>query len=557
MFSTQISIPGYQVSEELYNGSRTLVYRGYREADFLPVVIKLLKNLYPTFSELVQFRNQYTIIKNLHDTGIIQTYTLEPYQNGYILVMEDFGGISLKDYFANNNVASLNEFLQIAISLCDALDILSRHRIIHKDIKPANILINPETKQIKLIDFSIASLLPRETQTLISPNVLEGTLAYISPEQTGRMNRGIDYRADFYSLGITFYELLTGKLPFQSNDVMELVHCHIAKQPPLLGNSEEIPQVLCDIVTKLMAKNAEDRYQSALGLKFDLEICLHQLNEIGRIESFPIAQRDVCDRFIIPDKLYGRETEVKTLLQAFERVSLGATEMMLIAGFSGIGKTAVVNEVHKPIVRQRGYFIKGKYDQFNRNIPFSAFVQAFRDLMGQLLTESDPKIQEWKTKILSAVGENGQVIIEVIPELEKIIGQQTPATELSGTAAQNRFNLLFQKFTQVFTSDKHPLVMFLDDLQWADSASLMLIQLLMADTKHFLLIGAYRDNEVKPAHPLMLTLNDIQKTAATINTITLAPLSQEQVNQLVADTLKCSESLAWTLSRLVFQKTQG
>ncbi|MBD2509762.1 AAA family ATPase [Nostoc muscorum FACHB-395] len=558
MFSSQVTIPGYQVSKELYNGSRTLVYQGYRETDQKPVVIKLLKNLYPTFSELVQFRNQYTITKNLNYPEIIQTYTLEPYQNVYILVMEDFGGISLKDYFANNNnVASLNEFLQIAISLCDALDILSRHRIIHKDIKPANILINPETKQIKLIDFSIASLLPRETQTLISPNVLEGTLAYISPEQTGRMNRGIDYRADFYSLGITFYELLTGKLPFQSNDVMELVHCHIAKQAPLLGNSEEIPQVLCDIVTKLMAKNAEDRYQSALGLKLDLEICLHQLNEIGRIESFSIAQRDVCDRFIIPDKLYGRETEVKTLLQAFERVSLGATEMMLIAGFSGIGKTAVVNEVHKPIVRQRGYFIKGKYDQFNRNIPFSAFVQAFRDLMTQLLTESDLQIQQWKTKILEAVGENGQVIIEVIPELSRIIGQQPPTTELSGTAAQNRFNLLFQKFTKVFTSDAHPLVMFLDDLQWADSASLMLMQLLMADTKHFLLIGAYRDNEVNPAHQLMLTLNDIQKTAATINTITLAPLSQEQVNQLVADTLQCSENLAWTLSRLVSQKTQG
>ncbi|MEH2060017.1 MAG: AAA family ATPase, partial [Nostoc sp.] len=415
----------------------------------------------------------------------------------------------------------------------------------------------PKTKEVKLIDFSIASLLPRETQTLINPNVLEGTLAYISPEQTGRMNRGIDYRTDFYSLGVTFYELLTGKLPFQSNDPMELVHCHLAKLPPMLGDREEIPQVLCDIVMKLMAKNAENRYQSALGLKFDLENCLSQLQETGEIKSFPIAQRDVCDRFIIPDKLYGRESEVSTLLQAFERVSLGATEMMLVAGFSGIGKTVIVNEVHKPIVKQRGYFIKGKYDQFQRNIPFSAFVQAFRDLIGQLLTESDIQIQQFKTNILAALGDNGQVIIEVIPELERIIGKQPSAPELSGTAAQKRFNLLFQKFTQVFTSDKHPLVMFLDDLQWADSASLMLIQLLMADTKYLFLIGAYRDNEVKPAHPLMLTLNDIQKTAATINTITLAPLSQGQVNQLVADTLKCTANLASPLSQLVFQKTQG
>jgi len=462
------------------------------------------------------------------------------------------------------------EFLEIAIALCDTLNLLYRDRIIHKDIKPSNILINPETKQVKLIDFSIASLLPRETQTLINPNVLEGTLAYISPEQTGRMNRGIDYRTDFYSLGVTFYELLTGKLPFQSNDPMELLHCHLAKNPPNLREKtgKYIPQIICDIVIKLMAKNAEDRYQSALGLKLDLEKCLTQLQETGEIQSFEIAQRDVCDRFLIPDKLYGRETEVKTLLQAFERVAnppqsplakggRRGVEMMLVAGFSGIGKTAVVNEVHKPIVRQRGYFIKGKYDQFQRNIPFSAFVQAFRDLIGQLLTEGEAQIQHWKSQILSAVGENGQVIIEVIPELETIIGQQSPAPELSGTAAQNRFNLLFQKFTQVFTSAEHPLVMFLDDLQWADSASLKLMELLMAETGHLLLICAYRDNEVNPAHPLILTLSEIQKNPATINTIALAPLSLFNVNQLVADTLKCPETLALPLSQLIYQKTQG
>ncbi|MCW5312469.1 AAA family ATPase [Nostoc sp. KVJ3] len=558
---TPVSIPGYQVSEELYNGSRTVVYRAVREIDREPVVIKLLKNPYPSFSELVQFRNQYTIAKNLNSPLIIATYSLEPYQNGYSLVMEDFGGISLKDYFTSvktRYIASGHDFLVLAIALCNVLDILYRERIIHKDIKPSNILINPETKQVKLIDFSIASLLPRETQTLINPNVLEGTLSYISPEQTGRMNRGIDYRTDFYSLGVTFYELLTGELPFPLNEPMELVHCHIAKAAPLVSEiNPQIPSALSEIVKKLMAKNAEDRYQSALGLKFDLENCLHQLNETGEIQSFEIAQRDVCDRFIIPDKLYGRETEVSTLLQAFERVSLGATEMMLVAGFSGIGKTAVVNEVHKPIVRQRGYFIKGKFDQFQRNIPFSAFVQAFRDLMGQLLSESDAQLQQWRNQILSAVGENGQVIIEVIPELSRIIGEQPPAIELSGTAAQNRFNLLFQKFTQVFTSLEHPLVMFLDDLQWADSASLKLMQLLMADTKHLLLIGAYRDNEVNPGHPLMLTLSEIKKTSATINTITLAPLNQVRVNQLVADTLKCTENLALPLSQLVHQKTQG
>ncbi|MCL1472987.1 trifunctional serine/threonine-protein kinase/ATP-binding protein/sensor histidine kinase [Argonema antarcticum] len=558
---TLVSITGYKVSEELYNGSRTVVYRAVREIDQKPVVMKLLKNLYPSFSELVQFRNQYTIAKNLNSPLIVQTYSLEPYQNSYTLVMEDFGGISLKEYLTYDQtryIASLDDFLPIAIALCDALDILYQERIIHKDIKPSNILINPETKQVKLIDFSIASLLPREKQTLVNPNVLEGTLAYISPEQTGRMNRGIDYRTDFYSLGVTFYELLTGELPFQSNYPMQLVHSHLAKTAPLVHKiNPQIPAILSEIVSKLMMKNAEDRYQSALGLKFDLENCFIQFQETGEIQSFEIATRDVCDRFIIPDKLYGRETEVSTLLQAFERVSLGATEMMLVAGFSGIGKTAVVNEVHKPIVRQRGYFIKGKYDQFNRNIPFSAFVQAFRDLMEQLLSESDVQLEEWKNKILEAVGDNGKVIIDVIPELEKIIGAQPPAAELSGTAAQNRFNLLFQKFTQVFTTKEHPLVMFLDDLQWADSASLKLMQLLMADTGHLFIIGAYRDNEVNPGHSLLLTLSEIQKAQATINTITLAPLSKVQVNKLIADTLKCSNILASSLAELVYQKTQG
>ena len=558
-------ISGYHLVEELYCGSRTLVYRAIRETDQIPVVIKLLNRDYPSFSELLQFRNQYTIAKNLHLPGVVEAYSLEFYRNSYALVMEDFGGISLRDY-AQKRSLTLAEILAIGLQLADILDGLYRHRIIHKDIKPANVLIHPETKQIKLIDFSIASLLPRETQEIQNPNVLEGTLAYISPEQTGRMNRGIDYRTDFYSLGVTFYELLTGQLPFQDDDPMELLHCHIAKQPPALGEvksqkskakNEKNYQVISNIVVKLMAKNAEDRYQSALGLKHDLERCLHQWLETRKIEIFDLGQRDISDRFIIPDRLYGRETEVSTLLQAFDRVSVGATEMMLVAGLSGIGKTAVVNEVHKPIVRQRGYFIKGKYDQFQRNIPFSAFVQAFRYLMGQLLTLSDAQIQHWKNKLLEAVGENGQVIIEIIPELELIIGQQPPAIELSGTAAQNRFNLLFQKFTQVFTSLERPLVIFLDDLQWADSASLNLMQVLMGDTGHLLLIGAYRDNEVHPAHPLMLTLSEIQKTRATINTITLALLNQVTVNQLVADTLKCTESLARVLSGSIYQKTQG
>ncbi|MGD1913124.1 MAG: AAA family ATPase, partial [Rivularia sp. (in: cyanobacteria)] len=583
-----VNIQGYHVNEQLYNGSRTLVYRAIRENDQKPVVIKLLNNTYPNFNELLQFRNQYTIAKNLNIPGIIIPYSLEAYQNSYALVMEDFGGVSLREYIQTSNVETLHvtsveNILGIALKITDILHNLHQNRVIHKDIKPDNILINPETKQIKLIDFSIASLLPKETQEIKNPNSLEGTLAYLSPEQTGRMNRGIDYRSDFYALGVSFYELLTGELPFKSEDAMELVHCHIAKKPPqmnkldsnpLLGRKphpnslgsreskphpnpllvsareKDIPQVLSDIVMKLMAKNAEDRYQSALGLKHDLQLCLTQLKETGRIEAFEIGKRDICDRFIIPEKLYGREKEVEELLTAFERVSQGNRELMLVAGFSGIGKTAVVNEVHKPIVKQRGYFIKGKFDQFNRNIPFSAFVQAFRDLMGQLLSESDAQLSSWKHKILQALGENGQVIIDVIPELERIIGKQPPVMELSGNEAQNRFNLLFGKFIQVFSTKEHPLVIFLDDLQWADSASLNLMKLLIseAESGYLLTMGAYRDNEVFPAHPLMLTIDELNKQQATIQTITLKALSDGDVNNLVSDTLSCEGEIAKPLT---------
>ena len=558
--NTIINLPGYHISENFYQGVRTLVYRGTRISDRQAVIIKILRNRHPNFQELVQFRNQYFITSYLEHPNIVQPLGLQRHGNGYALVMPDEGAIALPDYW-QQSPQNLKEFLSIAMQLAAALEYLTQQRIIHKDIKSANILIHPQTKQVKLIDFSISSLLPKEQQQLLNPNVLEGTLTYISPEQTGRMNRGIDYRTDFYSLGVTFFELLTGKLPFESNDPMELVHCHIAQKVKFPENSEQrlVPPALQAIVLKLMAKNAENRYQSAFGLKHDLERCWQQLNTQGQIEIFKLGERDVCDRFLIPEKLYGRETEVQTLLDAFERVADGSSEMMLVAGFSGIGKTAVVNEVHKPIVRQRGYFIKGKFDQFNRNIPLFAFVQALRDLMEQLLSESDKQLAQWRTKILKAVGTNGQVLIEVIPELERILEKQPPAPELSGTAAQNRFNLLFKKFIQVLTTPEHPLVIFLDDLQWADSASLGLLKLLLNQQQggYLLIVGAYRDNEVWPTHPLMLTIDEITQTVAAVNTITLTPLNQESLNVLVAETLQCSESLALPLTKLVYQKTKG
>jgi PAS domain S-box-containing protein len=552
-----LSIAGVAAQTLLYESANSLVYRAIREADNQPIILKLLKESYPTPQELVRYRTEYRITQELKEPGVVRVYDLQKYQNSLVMFVEDFGGESLTIWMQQRSF-TLEEFLLLAIATTEILGQIHRANIIHKDINPSNIVYNPQTKQLKIIDFGISTQLTRETPTLKNPNILEGTLAYISPEQTGRMNRSLDYRADFYSLGVTFYELLTGKLPFETEDALELVHCHIARQPiPPQEIKPEIPLILSQIVSKLMAKNAENRYQTAGGLKHDLEMCLVQLQATGNIEHFALGTRDITDRFLIPEKLYGRETEVDQLLAAFERVSTGSAEMMLVAGFSGIGKTAVVNEVHKPIARQRGYFIKGKYDQFQRNIPFSAFVQAFRELMGQLLSESDAQLLSWKTRILTAVGDSGQVLIEVIPELERIIGAQPPALELSGTAAQNRFNLLMQKFVQVFTTAEHPLVMFLDDLQWADSASLKLLQLLMQDRGHLLVLGAYRDNEVSAAHPFMLTVDEIVKSGAVVNTITLQPLSLAVLNQLVADTLICDLSSSQPLTELVYQKTKG
>ncbi|MEZ2240595.1 AAA family ATPase [Microcoleus sp.] len=576
MTNNLLTIPGYHIIEEIYNGSRTQVYRGVTESN-QKVIIKLLKTEYPTFSELVQFRNQYTITKNLDLPGIVKPIALLNYRNAFALVMEDVGAVSLAEYTANpkqlDNIQSnnsdaspqssplaLDEFLPIALQVVQTLEGLYHNRIIHKDIKPQNIIINPETKEIKLIDFSISSLLPRENQEIQNPKVLEGTLAYMSPEQTGRMNRGIDYRTDFYSLGVTFYQLLTGQLPFNSTEPMELVHCHIARmQIPPINLVPAMGMMVNNMIMKLMAKTPELRYQSASGLRYDLEKCWQQWQENGNISEFALGNRDICDRFVIPEKLYGRETEVKALLDAFDRISEGTCEILLVAGFSGIGKTAVVNEVQKPIVRQRGYFIKGKFDQFKRDIPFSSWVQAFQNLIRQLLTENAAEVQKWQVRIVEALGKNSQVIIDVIPELEHLIGKQPKVAELEGIAAQNRFNLLFQKFIRVFATKEHPLVIFFDDLQWADSASLKLIQLLMSeiDTRYLLLMGAYRDNEVFPAHPLMLTLDEIRKDSVAVNQITLAPLDQPSLNQLMADTLSCPSAIAIPLTELVFAKTKG
>jgi serine/threonine protein kinase len=576
-----LKLDGYQILTQIYESANSLVYRGIQQKDNQSVILKVLKQDYPTPSELTRYKQEYEITRNLNVEGAIAAYALEPYQRTLVIILEDFGGLSLKQLMndrmgSGTEALSLQEFLKIAIETAEILGQIHSSNVIHKDINPANIVFNPETGQVKIIDFGISTVLTRENPTLKNPNVLEGTLAYMSPEQTGRMNRSLDYRTDFYSLGVTFYELLTGQLPFQTTDALELVHCHIAKVPmsPHQVNPE-IPLAVSDIVMKLMAKTAEERYQSAWGIKADLEECLTQFQTKGEICEFPLGDRDISDKFQIPQKLYGREVEVETLLAAFDRVAAHAdfdtdarinadnpqskTEMMLVTGYSGIGKSSLVAEIHKPNTRLRGYFIEGKFDQFQRNVPYSAIVSAFKGLVRQLLTESELQLNLWREKLLAAFGDNGQVIIDVIPEVELIVGKQPLVPELGPSESQNRFNLVLGKFIRAFCTKEHPLVIFLDDLQWADSATLKLIELMMTDTdmQYLFLIGAYRDNEVSPTHPLMMTLDGLRNLGATINSITLAPLALENISQVIADTLHSDTASVKPLAKLVKRKTEG
>jgi PAS domain S-box-containing protein len=598
-----ILLPGYQILEKLQEGANTILFRGYREADNQLVLMKIPAREHPPFKVIAQLKHEYELAKSLNLQGILSPYQLVSDRQDVFLVFENFTGIFLDKYIQSKPI-QIGEFLKIARQLAEILTELHKSKIIHKDIQPKNILIDSETEQIKITDFSIASLLSREYQTVSQPGLLEGTLDYMSPEQTGRMNRAIDYRTDFYSLGVTFYQMLTGRVPFQANDSMELVHCHIAKQPlPPHALNPDIPLAVSSIVMKLLSKTAEDRYQSARGLKIDLETCLKLWQETGKIKRFILGQQDVYGKFQIPQKLYGREAEVATLMAAFERVAVGEIEreleeisyalgsnyqsqipnsiaggsprtakskkdataspcpieLMLVSGYAGIGKSSLVYEIHKPIAQKRGYFISGKFDQFKRNIPYAPLIQAFQELIRQILTESSEKIEIWKTKLLQLLGSNAQVIIDIIPDVELIIGSQRPVPQLPPIEAQNRFNLVFKQFVHAFTQKEHPLVLFLDDLQWADSASLKLIQLILTDSdSHYLFaIGAYRDNEVSPVHPLMLTLESLKKMGAVVNQIILQPIDVENLNRLVADSLTCSKERAKPLSEQVFQKTRG
>jgi predicted ATPase len=556
-FGVTIMIPGYEILSEIYRGGKRVVYRCLRSGERTPVIIKSVVGDFPSDRDLASLKRECEVLQNLQIEGVVKTHGLVRFRNCLALILEDVPGDTLRVLIDSGQI-DLAIFFNVGILLSQIIGDLHQHRVIHKDINPRNVIFDLTSGRVTLIDFSLASGISRDQQAG-HPSTLQGTLAYIAPEQTGRMNRAIDYRVDLYSLGITFYELLTGQLPFRFQDPMELIHAHIAKSPiPPHELSSHIPQALSAILLRLLAKNPEDRYKSARGLKIDLEICAAQWQATGAIEGFTPGQSDFSEHFQISQKLYGREEEIKVLIEAFVRVSSGATELMLISGYSGIGKSALVNEVHKPIARKGGYFISGKFDQFARNIPYSAVIQAFQELVRQVLTESDDKIRAWKERLTSALGSGGQVIIEVIPEVEMIIGRQSPLPVLPAAENQHRFNRVFQNFASAFSDQNHPLVIFLDDLQWADIPSLNLVRLITTNLEghHLFVIGAYRDNEVDDAHPLMSILADIRKQRA-ITDILLKPLAFTHLEDLIADTLNCAGNEPTALATLVHQKTDG
>jgi len=553
-------ISGYTITETLTERSKTIIVRGQRDADGQPVIIKRLKAENPNLQDIQRLQHEYEMTKNLDVSGVVRSYALEPDGNRFALILEDFGGQALSDYLTTHPL-SLTEFFEIALPLTDILDQLHQVPIIHKDVKPSNIIIHPETKTVKLTDFNLSTQLPFQYPALQHPNLIAGTLAYLSPEQTGRMNRYLDYRSDLYALGVTLYEMLTGTLPFVSHDPLALIYAHLAKSPQF-PNQSLIPEPLQQIILKLLAKKAEERYQSAAGLKFDLEHCFHQLERQGRIEPFIIAQRDRAVNLLIPQKLYGRDTEVQTLLDTFDDVTAGNRALVLVSGYAGMGKTSIVQEVQPSITRTRGYFIRGKFDQLKPDTPYDGIVQAFQDLIRQLLTADPTELQAWEEKLKMAFGENGQVIIDLIPEVELIIGQQPSVTPLRGSAAKNRFYRVFQNFLSVFCQPEHPLVLFLDDLQWVDLPSLQLLKYLLSTKKnqYFLVIGGYRDHEVSGTHPLLNFLNQMEAEPTTkVQEITVHSLSSDQVQQFISDTLQHKTDVASVaaLSEIITQKTEG
>jgi PAS domain S-box-containing protein len=513
----------------------------------------------PTAASLDRLSHEYGLKDQLDSAWAVRPLELVRQGDRTVLVFEDPGGEPLERLLGAP--FETDRFVRLAVSIAAALGEVHRRGLVHKDLKPAHILVDESTGSVRLTGFGLATLLPRERQSPAPPETIAGTLAYMAPEQSGRMNRSIDARSDLYSLGVTFYQMLTGSLPFTAAEPMEWIHCHIARKPVSPSERvEHVPAQVSRIVMKLLAKTAEERYQTAVGLQHDLRRCLTEWEAIRQINPFPLGERDVPDRLLIPEKLYGREREIATLLAAFDRVvNEGTAGLVLVSGYSGIGKTCVVNELHKALVPPRGLFASGKFDQYKRNIPYATLAQAFRSLVSQILGKSNAEMEQWRAALYEALGPNGQLMVTLVPELALIIGEPPPPPDLPLQDQQARFQMVFRRFLSVFARPEHPLTLFLDDLQWLDSATLDLIEHLIAhsDVRHLLLVGAYRDNEVGPAHPLARTLERLRGAGGRVREIVLAALRPEDVARLLADALHMERGRVRPLAELMFEKTAG
>ena len=512
----------------------------------------------PTLASLERLAHEYGLKDELECAWAARPLELVHEGSRTLLLLEDLGGEPLS--WLLGAPMQTGQFLRLSIGIVSALGKAHQRGLVHKDLKPGHILVST-SGEVRLTGFGIASRLRRQRQAPEPPETIAGTLAYMAPEQTGRMNRSIDTRSDLYALGVTLYQMLTSSLPFVAADPMEWVHCHIARKPVAPSERlEGIPAVISEIVMKLLAKTAEDRYQIAAGVEHDLRRCLAEWDRHGRIDAFPLGQQDTPDQLLIPEKLYGREREIDTLLAAFDRIVKGCTpELVLVSGYSGIGKSAVVQELHGVLVPPRGLFAAGKFDQYKRDIPYSTLAQAFQSLVRSLLGKSDTELDAWRDALLAALGPNGRLMIDVVPDLKHIIDEQPPVTEMSPLDAQRRFQLVFRRFIGVFARPEHPLVLFLDDLQWLDAATLDLLEDLLTRSglQHLMLIGAYRDNEVSATHPLRRKLEAIRIAGGKITEITIAPLARAHVEQFAADALRCESKRAVPLAELVHARTGG
>lgn len=547
------------VTDSLFKDASVELYHGLREQDGIPVIIKIVHRNGAGKRWSKRLRHEYELLQTIDSPYVLKAIELESRKGKPRLILEDFDGEPLISFL--KKPLSAEQFLNVALQLTGALVDMHRTEIVHNALTPANILFNRKSGEVRLTGFGEAIRLGRSITASSDAMLNDRSLAYMSPEQTGRMNREIDHRSDLYSLGVIFYQMLTGKQPFQADDPLEWAYCHIAqtpKKPDEIVNS--IPEPLSAIVMKLLAKQAEDRYQTAAGLRVDLKHCANVLRTRQSLVAFPLGRHDVSSRLMIPKKLYGRQREVETLLSAFNQVvASGQPQLVLVSGYSGVGKSAVVNELQKALILPRGLFAAGKFDQYKRDIPYATLAQALQSLVRQVLGKNETEIAQWRQAILEAVGPNGRLVTDLVPDLIALIGEQPPVQEVPPQDAQNRFNTVFRCLLGVFASPEHPLALFFDDLQWLDSATLQLLEHLLShpDVHYILLLGAYRDNEVDQYHPLMLALESMRIGGAAIESIVLGPLQEEDVLQLVADVFHCVAERAEPLTRLVYEKTGG